>query len=72
MSKFAKNKIVDEATGEEKLVKHLNKIKIDRSRYNRRAKKWNKTGKKARNKKRSDKGTSKKKFKELKEELNKE
>jgi hypothetical protein len=67
MSIYAKNKIVDETTGEEKLVKHLNKDRIDRGRS--KVGGWNKTGKKARVKKRSGKGKSKKKFKELKEQL---
>ena len=50
MSIYATNFITDEETGEKKLVKHLNKIRIDRGGWNRysHAKGWNKSGKKAR------------------------
>ncbi len=55
MSIYATNFIVDENTGEEKLVKHLNKKRIDRGGWNQysHAKGWNKSGKKARMKKTS-------------------
>jgi hypothetical protein len=47
MSKYAKNFIIDEETGEKKLVKHLNKARIDRKTLNKQPGGWNKTGKKA-------------------------
>ena len=50
MSIYAKNFIVDETTGDAKLVKHLNKKRVDRNKGsdNSHAKGWNKSGKKAR------------------------
>lgn len=47
MSIYAKNYVVNELTGEAKLVKHLNKIKVNRHSIIKSGK-WNKTGKKAR------------------------
>jgi hypothetical protein len=55
MSIYAKNLIVDEVTGEVKLVKHLNQIRVDRGNGWRSPGKWNKTGKKARINKRWNK-----------------
>ena len=47
MSIFATNWIVDEETGEVKLVKHLNKLRMDHyTPY--RVRGWNKSGAKAR------------------------
>jgi hypothetical protein len=54
MSIYASNYIVDELTGEAKLVKHLNKSRIDRGAYNSTPGGWNKSGKKARQRKRSN------------------
>jgi len=51
MSIYATNYIVDELTGEVKLVKHLNKRRIDRGIGNKTPGGWNKSGKKARLKK---------------------
>ena len=50
MSIYSKNFIFDKTTGDVKLVKHLNKIKVDRNKGsdNSHAKGWNKSGKKAR------------------------
>lgn len=47
MSIYAKNFIIDE-TGEAKLVKHLNQIRVDRCYAGTPPGKWNKTGKKKR------------------------
>lgn len=47
MSIYANNYIVDEETGEVKLPKHLNKIRVDRG-YDTTRKSWNKSGRKAR------------------------
>ena len=52
MSIYATNFIVDEETGEVKLIKHLNKIRVDRGWGNSIG--WNKSGKKARLRKRSN------------------
>jgi hypothetical protein len=52
MSIFATNWIVDEETGEAKIVKHLNKIRIDRYTPHR-VGGWNKSGKRIRVQKRS-------------------
>ena len=52
MSIYARNYIIDEETGKRKLVKHLNKERIDRGKHMKSPGKWNKTGKKARIKKR--------------------
>ena len=51
MSIYATNYIVDELTGEAKLVKRLNKTRIDRFTIGR-VGGWNKSGKKVRVKKR--------------------
>lgn len=50
MSIFATNFVVDEITGEVRLIKHLNKLRIDRGGWNRfsHAKGWNKSGKRNR------------------------
>jgi len=48
MSIYADNYIVDENTGEAKLIKHLNKCRVDRGTHLRRRKGWNKSGIKAR------------------------
>lgn len=49
MSIYATNFIVDEETGEVKLIKHLNKIRVDRWNVSKRGSgKWNKSGIKAR------------------------
>ena len=52
MSIYATNYTVDEATGEFSLIKHLNKKRIDRG--NKHSKGWNKSGKKARYKKKGE------------------
>ena len=54
MSIYATNWIVDELTGEAKLVKHLNKARIDRGGWNTSSGGWNKSGKKARLRKSSN------------------
>jgi hypothetical protein len=60
MSIYATNFIVDEETGEVKLIKHLNKIRVDRGTSKKGGSgKWNKSGIKAR----ENKGW----YKELKE-----
>lgn len=52
MSIYATNFIIDEETGEAKLVKHLNQRRIDRSTWiKNESKGWNKSGKKARSNK---------------------
>jgi hypothetical protein len=48
MSIYATNYIVDELTGVKKLIKHLNKCRIDRGTWNRTPGGWNKSGNKAR------------------------
>lgn len=48
MSIYADNYIVDVLTGEKKLIKHLNKLRVDRSIHNKRSCGWNKSGKKQR------------------------
>lgn len=58
MSIYADNFIVDEETGEAKLIKHLNKVKINRSAWNRKSKGWNKSGKKKRDDKKSKRNQS--------------
>jgi hypothetical protein len=45
---FATDFVVDEVTGEVKLIKHLNKDRVDRSTCRSRTGKWNKTGNRAR------------------------
>jgi hypothetical protein len=52
MSKYATNFVIDELTGEKRLIKHLNKIKINRVTVKATSGSWNKTGKAARIKKR--------------------
>lgn len=54
MSVYADNWIVDELTGEAKLLKHLNKVRIDRGGWNSTPGGWNKSGKKARLRKSSN------------------
>ena len=54
MSIYATNWIVDELTGETKLVKHLNKVRIDRGSYNATSGGWNKSGRRARLRKSSN------------------
>ncbi len=49
MSIYATNFIIDEETGEAKLVKHLNQRRIDRCYAGTPPGKWNKTGRKKRN-----------------------
>lgn len=45
MSIYATNFVVDEENGEVKLIKHLNKIRVDRGTTSkRRSGKWNKSG----------------------------
>lgn len=48
MSIYATNFLVDEETGEVKLVKHLNKIKVNRSTLASSPGGWNKSGRKSR------------------------
>ena len=72
MSMFATNFTVDENTGEVKLIKHLNKIRIDRNYSWGVSGGWNKNGKKARRKKQHMKGSKKRIFKIIKKEMNKE
>jgi hypothetical protein len=48
MSIYATNFLVDEETGEVKLVKHLNKIKVDRTTLSDPPGGWNKSGRKSR------------------------
>lgn len=47
MSIYARNYIIDEETGEPKLVKHLNQDRIDRGTARKPTGKWNKNGKNA-------------------------
>ena len=54
MSIYATNWIIDELTGEPKLVKHLNKLRIDRGTWNKTSGGWNKSGKKSRLRKSSN------------------
>lgn len=53
MSIYATNFIVDEETGESKLIKHLNQSRIDRCYAGTPPGKWNRQGKKARLKKKN-------------------
>lgn len=53
MSIYATNFLVNEETGEVKLVKHLNKTKINRCTLAKPPGGWNKSGSKARSSKRS-------------------
>ncbi len=48
MSIYARNFTVDEETGEVRLIKHLNKIRVDSYSVRAQPCGWNKTGKKAR------------------------
>ena len=48
MSIYAQNFVIDIETGEAKLIKHLNKKRIDRCYAGTPPGKWNKTGKKKR------------------------
>ena len=50
MSIYAKNYVVDEETGEVKLIKHLNQRRIDRNYTWGASGGWNKNGRKARKK----------------------
>lgn len=63
MSIYATNYIIDEETGEPKLVKHLNQTRIDRGTTKRPPGKWNKNGANQKERKRWSKGDSKKEFK---------
>lgn len=54
MSIFATNFTIDENTGEVKLIKRLNKIRIDRGGWNSTPGGWNKSGRKARLRKTSN------------------
>lgn len=69
MSIYARNYTVDETTGEVSLIKHLNKVRVDRGVTN--SKGWNKSGKKARYKKKGElnKNTLVKDLNEVKEKL---
>jgi hypothetical protein len=51
MSIYATRFIVDEETGEVKTIKHLNKVRVDRGKWNRTPGGWGKSGSKARLKK---------------------
>ena len=57
MSKYATNVTVDENTGEKKLIKRLNKKRIDRSTLSKPPGGWNKSGSKARENKKWNKKT---------------
>jgi hypothetical protein len=48
MSIYATNFIIDEETGEARLIKHLNKIRVDTYSVREQPGGWNKSGKKAR------------------------
>ena len=48
MSIYATNWIICKITGKPKLIKHLNKIRMDRNSTFKKSKGWNKTGVKAR------------------------
>lgn len=48
MSYYATNFIIDMETGELKLVKHLNKVRIDRCGAHKSTRGWNKSGSKSR------------------------
>lgn len=54
MSIFATNFTTDENTGEVRLIKHLNKCRVDRGTWNSTPGGWNKSGKKARLRKSSN------------------
>ncbi len=72
MSIYAQNYTIDEVTGEKKLVKHLNKIRVDRVTICKSSGKWNKNGKKARVKKKFYQGEKKEEYQILQKEINKE
>ena len=63
MSIYADNYVVDELTGEVKLIKHLNKMRIDRGWKS--AGGWNKSGKKARDRKSSNIWNKKRRMKKI-------
>ncbi len=68
MSIYATKYIIDEDTGESVLVKHLNKIRVDRITLRPRVGGWNKSGRASRVNKRFKKGNPKiivHKFQEL-------
>lgn len=69
MSIYATNYVIDELTGEPKLIKRLNKQRIDRNYTWGASGGWNKNGKKARKKKNHEKGEKKKEYKSFNEEL---
>ena len=71
MSIYATNYILDEETGEAKLVKHLNKQRVDRNFSWNASGGWNKSGKKARMKKNWQKGNKKALFKIMLKNLDK-
>lgn len=71
MSIYATNFIIDEETGEAKLVKHLNKARIDRCTCSIPPGGWNKKGSKQKEKKFWSRGRNKDYYKLLKELLNK-
>ena len=66
MSIYARNFTVDENTGEAKLIKHLNQLRIDRGRFNRTPGGNNKSGASSRLKKRYEKGNKKEAFQSFK------
>lgn len=74
MSIYAQNYTIDEVTGEKKLVKHLNKIRVDRGCKP--SSKWNKSGKKTRREKWLptffEKGSKKLEYQIIQREINKE
>jgi hypothetical protein len=69
MSIYADRYVVDENTGETKLVKHLNKERVHRWTAKQRVGHWNKSGRNARIKKMWSKGDKKNEFKIIKEKL---
>ena len=71
MSIYATNFIVDEETGEAKLIKRLNKEKINRRTAFTPPGGWNKKGNKQKEIKYWSKGHKKESFKSLNDQLNK-
>jgi len=69
MSIFADNYTVDENTGEAKLVKHLNKFRIDRKTCKQKVGHWNKNGHAKIVNRYWSNGDKKKKFKIMKDVL---
>ena len=67
MSIYADKYVIDENTGEAKLVKHLNQDRVDRKTAKEKVGKWNKNGHAKHVKRRWSKGLKKKKFEALKE-----